>query len=587
MGRGGEFARTVRLGDFIAVGCPKLEAADWMRGLSWEETKDKLGKGGHDAGRVWIFAHMNEGDIVLVPDSQKKTVMICRVTGSYYYEQNVTGLCDYKHRRKVELLKEMPRKRLSEKLRNSLGSLVTVGNMNGHGDEIDALIKEDEEDLEEGEYNIPLSERRIITQSCGRTVKDLCEKIDKNRLNARPEFQREYVWEDKPKLRSRLIESVLLTLPIPAIYTAEEQDGREIVIDGQQRLLTLYHFRNKQTQFKLTGLEVLSELNGYTYSDLGNKADEVIKKLGQVFGDLQERIDEYALQVTRISKDSQEDIKFDVFERLNRGSVKLTEQELRNCVYRGNFNSLLRQLASHPDFLRLEGLEKPDSRMRDAERILRFFAFCDKGEKNYKSPLKKFLNDYLKPKQNLSEKELAEKERQFKKCVEMCQTVFGKHAFRKAYLDAENNFSLDYERNLNEGIFDVQMYCFMEYEKRQVVERAEVIKDAFYDIVAGDQTFIETVEKGTYDSERVKKRIEIWHSKLREILDYPNNDRRLYTYEEKRVLFDADPVCRMCHNKITVIQDAHVDHVQRYSEGGTTTKGNGQLAHRYCNLHKG
>lgn len=586
MGRGGEFSRTVRLGGFIAIGYPEFENANWMQDTDFEQTKAKLGKGGYAVGQMWIFVHINDGDVVLVPDPQKKSVLLCRTVGNYYFEQNVTGLCEYKHRRKIELIKEIPRSRLSEKLRNSLGSLLAVGSLDDHREEIELLISDSEEDIEEGQYNIPVSERRIITKPSDPTIKDLCERIDKNRLVVRPEFQREYVWDDKPKLKSRLVESVLLDLPIPVIYTAEEQDGKEIVIDGQQRILTLYHFRNKQTQFKLTGLEVLSELNGYTYSDLGNKSDEVITKISKSFGDLQERIDEYPLHFIKILKDSQEDIKFDVFERLNRGSVKLTEQELRNCIYRGNFNSLLRQLVQNRDFLSMQGLDKPDPRMKDVERLLRFFAFCERGEKNYKSPLKKFLNDYMKSKRTLSEKELTEKERLFRKCVEICQTVFGEHAFRKVYVDTENNHALGYESNLNEGVFDVQMYCFMEYEKRDVIERTEVIKDAFYDVVSMNQQFIDTIEKGTYDTERVKRRIEIWHSRLREIIGYPKNDRRLYTFEEKRTLYEMDPICSICKNKISVLADAHVDHIQRYSEGGVTSKINGQLTHRFCNLHK-
>ena len=143
-----------------------------------------------------------------------------------------------------------------------------------------------------------LTKRNIRTQPSDPTIKSLCERIDKGRLKPQADFQRKYVWDNKPKIKSRLIESVFMDVPIPTIYTAEEDDGSELVIDGQQRLLTFHSFcRNK---FRLTGLTICKELNHKSYQAL---VDIDIA--------LQDKIDDYPVRVIKILKDSDPNVKFE------------------------------------------------------------------------------------------------------------------------------------------------------------------------------------------------------------------------------------------------------------------------------------
>lgn len=603
MGARSEYIEQARLGNFIAIGWNEVGDLYWAKDISFEEAKEKLERIFKErypkkdkprsiskaVGQLLRFTKIEEDDIILVPDLPKRTLLIGRIKGNYFFDETATGFCDYKHKRNVEWIHEVPKQQFSEKLRNSIGSLQVLVKLDKYKKEIDQLIETKLEESvveEDGEYEIPLEERKVITQPGDPTIKDLCERIEKGKLIVRPEFQRQYVWRNRPKLKGKLIESVLLRFPIPVIYTAEESDGKEIVVDGQQRLLTFYEFRKKEG-FQLKGLTVLKELNGYTYTDLGTESDPLVKKLAKSFGDLQDRIDNYPLRAIKILKESQKDIKFDMFERLNRGSVTLREQELRNCIFHGNFNEFIKKLRKNKDFLKLQKLSEPHERMDDAERILRFFAFCDKTERGYKSPVRKFLNDYMGENRALPHEKLEKKEHLFKKSVEICLTVFGEHAFRRAYLGDEEDPNGRFDTKINEGLFDVQMYGFSEYEKRDIIDKAQVVRDSFLDLICGDEKFIETIEKGTYDTTKVKKRTEMWFSKLREVLGYPKNDRRLYTYEEKKALFDSNPICALCKNKISFIDDAHVDHIERYSEGGKTKIKNAQLTHRYCNLRKG
>ena len=224
---------------------------------------------------------------------------------------------------------------------------------------------EQDNDFENGEYeNLPSTERKILVDKTDPAIRAICEKVDKEKLIARADFQRKYVWEHRPIIKSRLIESILLEVPIPVIYTAEAKDNKEEVIDGQQRILTFHGYKNNK--FPLKGLTILKELNGKYFKDLPE--------------DLQDKFLDRGMTIIKILAESQKDIKFEIFVRLNRGSVRLNEQELRNCIYRGKFNDLLKELVKNADFLRLQGLNESHKRMIDAERILRFFAFCDKGE---------------------------------------------------------------------------------------------------------------------------------------------------------------------------------------------------------------
>jgi hypothetical protein len=580
----------------IAIGWSKV--GDLSR-LSDTELMDKLKKEYPDkhAQRSFntlklFYSEIKEGDIVVARKGRKTIVGIGEVIGKAFYDLSM-GKERYSGQSEDFICPNFIRIKWQDRYIDFDQMVFGMNTIQQISDrKYNALIsgsyeKEDfEDDYEEGqEYEIPLSERKIITQPSEPTINSLVDKIDKGKLEIRSFFQRKYVWEKQPIIKSRLIESVILNVPIPIIYTAEdEQSGKEVVIDGQQRLLTFHAFKNNQ--FKLKGLTILKELNGYKFKDLSDKNNPTVKEMADRLGDLQDGFCDRPLRVVKILKESHPDIKFEIFERLNRGSVKLNDQELRNCIYRGSFNELLKELAENKDFLRLQGLKNTHSRMLDIERILRFFAFCDKGERNYKSPLKKFLNDYMLQKQNISEAEMNEKRELFKKCVEICQTVFGNVAYKRVFPGNDEMPSGYIDKSLNQGIFDMHMCGFMEYGKRDVIPRAQAIKEAFLELVTSNNKFIETIEIGTYGTPQVKLRMEMWVGKLREVMGMPKDDRRLFTFEEKKRLFDQDSTCALCKNKIAYIEDAHVDHVERYSEGGKTSLSNARLTHRYCNLNR-
>ena len=203
--------------------------------------------------------------------------------------------------------------------------------------EEEKLEFEDQE--EEQPTEILPKERRVYSDKPDRSIFELYRQYQKGNLELQPEFQRLQVWDNSKS--SRLIESVLLEVPIPVIYLSEESDSKYSVIDGQQRLNAFIKFL--ENNLRLSGLTILAELNGKRFQDIPKN--------------LQDKFENATIRIIEIRKESQPDVKFEIFERLNTGAVQLNAQELRNCIYRGKYNDLLKELSEDKDFQFLLGLK--------------------------------------------------------------------------------------------------------------------------------------------------------------------------------------------------------------------------------------
>lgn len=415
--------------------------------------------------------------------------------------------------------------------------------------------------------------RKVITQSSDPSVGSLLSKFTNGDLTVQPEFQREYVWDAKKA--SRLIESALLGIPLPIVYLSEESDAKEHVIDGQQRLTSLFSFIIGKLpdgkDFKLSGLEVFPELNGKTYKEL-DKA-------------YQQKISYFPIRTVLFQEGSDPDLKFEIFKRLNTGSVPLNDQELRNCIYRGSYNDLVHELVREPDFRFLLGNDEPNKRRKDAELILRFFAFQNWTYLKYKPPMKSFLNKDAEKYRSAPADLLDDLRQKFKTAVHLSRTVFGQHAFKR-FRPGGSARSADghWEPNkFNASLFDVVMFMFADADKNLVVRNADAIREALIELMSANTEFIAAIELSTSSVQAVQKRFDLWRHEFSKIVKAGDSERRLFTLAEKKQLFDANPVCGICGNHIRDLDDAAVDHVQQFSQGGPTTLENGRLTHRYCN----
>lgn len=297
-----------------------------------------------------------------------------------------------------------------------------------------------------------------------------------------PEFQRGFVWDVKDA--SRFVESLLLGLPVPSIFLSKEADtGKLLVVDGQQRLLSLRYFYDgiwepNKREFALRGVDPTFE--GRTYKKL--RAED------------RRRLDDAILHVTIFKQDEpSEDLSgiYQVFERLNSGGKKLTPQEIRSAVHHsGGMRKLLEELNANHDWRAIYGQE--DGRMRDQELVLRFLAFYYDSDK-YKSPLVWFLNSFMGRHKDLDTEEAADMRKVFSDTIHTVHEVIGAGAFRPI-------------RALNAAVFDSVMVGLARRLKRAPITHLDEFKAKYEDLLK-NRDFLDACGRGTAGEERVKTRI--------------------------------------------------------------------------------
>lgn len=341
---------------------------------------------------------------------------------------------------------------------------------------------------------IPVRDRKVATQPYDLAVQSLVEQIRGNTiflrpLSERPSFQRRYVWTNI--LASKLIESILLNVPIPPCYLSQNEDYELDVIDGQQRLFSIYRFLDNQ--FPLTGLEVLVELNGLRFHEITSK--------------LQRQLKTHTLRCVLITNESHPEIKFDVFERLNTNTVPLNAQELRNCIYRGSLNSLLKEAVDNAQWLQILGKKQADKRMRDEELVLRFFAFQLAGLATYRTPLKHWLNGVAKSGMKYSEEKIAELRDVWDKTINVSLVWF----------DPTECYRREGSRAINRALFDLTALFA---SKIEVKEAAQIKKDfrKRYTALLKNEEFEDLISRSVDHTKRTKRRFEMWDEAFEGIL---------------------------------------------------------------------
>src|SRR5690348_12285887 len=277
----------------------------------------------------------------------------------------------------------------------------------------------------------------------------------------RPDFQRYEVWT--PQKKSKLIESILLDLPIPQIYLAQEADETSVVVDGQQRLMALIRYLADE----------------YALKDVHHQIAD--RRFSQLPAVLRERIENYKLTTVEILNNSDPEVKFLLFRRLNEGATSLNDQELRNSVHRGEYNEFLKTLAkekSWREILNLRGKE-PHKRMVDVELVLRFIAFRDQSYMTH--PDKKtsqFLDTQMVAGQRYKKRDYDKARTSFRAAIELAQSVYGKRACRRFVAGSEDAPNGSWDNKINRALMDVQLWGFTRYPKGNFVTKADALFDA-------------------------------------------------------------------------------------------------------------
>ena len=417
--------------------------------------------------------------------------------------------------------------------------------------------------------NQEIDTQKRISRDVGDTpVKQFRDDRDAGYLELQPHYQRRSVWDAKKK--SRLIESAILGIPLPAIYLSEESDGRYSVIDGQQRLTAFFDFIDPKPGFKLSSED--KSLNG--------------KKFTALTEDLRRRILTYTIRTITFHKGADENLKYKIFERLNSGAVSLNAQEMRNCVYHGAYNDLLHALSVDKDFKKLMGYDSPHPRMGDVELVLRFSAFFFQTDLRYKSPIKKFLDNEMAERRDISEKQQKELEEAFKNACWLCSSLFEKgEAFRRFVPGNAENPAGHWDTSVfNVSLYDILMGGFARTPRNLATSNLDAIREALIQLMATDQEFIDSITKSTSSTKVVNFRFDKWRTTLKQILGDKREEPRCFSRELKDKLYKQNRTCRICGNRIAHVDDAAVDHIEQYWRGGKTIPENARLVHRHCNL---
>jgi len=325
-----------------------------------------------------------------------------------------------------------------------------------------------------------------------RTIHDICRRIDKSQYILDPDFQRDFIWPLEKQ--RKLIESLLMRIPLPVFYLAERNDGKIIVVDGLQRITTIHRFINDA--FSLQGLDIHGKaLEGKKFKDLPPK--------------LQTRIEDTNLIVYIVDEKVPERAKLDIFTRVN-GGIPLTRQQMRNCMYVGSATILLKELANSPSFIEATDKGLSNKTMRDRELINRYLAFSIFGEKKYKGYMDDYLSDALKHVNDLPSMEIERIRRSFTASMKINHYIFGKNAFRKHTPDSTRSV-------INASLFDVFSVLMGKVDEGLAFENADEIHEKFNRLMK-DEVFIKSISLSTNSVQHVMKRFEIARNDFKGII---------------------------------------------------------------------
>lgn len=340
--------------------------------------------------------------------------------------------------------------------------------------------------------NIPPEQRKLNTETYDFTVSTINDYIKDNHIKI-PKFQRGYVWNRSQA--SRLIESLIIQCPIPVVFLSQNTDETLSVIDGNQRLNSINLYLEED--FALQGLTAYPELDGFKFSELDPRFQRHIKNR--------------TIRCIVILKDTHPQIKFDVFERLNTGSVKLNAQELRHGIHHGSLMNLLEKLRKNETWKEVSGY-KNDKRMKSEELILRFFSLSEYW-RTYQKPLSGFLSSYSERYQNADKDKIAELKGNFESTIQIANDLYGKLAFRTFDRELKNS-------KFNAALFDAEMIAFFELDLTpkdiQTLKNKDVVKKTVK--LFEDEKFLKQISQATTDKNAVLSRIRTFQTFLKNLL---------------------------------------------------------------------
>ena len=351
---------------------------------------------------------------------------------------------------------------------------------------------EDPEDLDlgassRGDY--PTDD--ILIRNENRTIYEVYRRMNSNSYILDPDFQRDFIWSNDKQ--SKLVESVVMRIPLPVFYLAEDTEGRMVVVDGLQRLSTFRRFLADELELVLPDRE---NLHGKKFSELSPKFQNRVEDLNLVFYIIDSKVPERA--------------RLDIFERVNSG-VPLTRQQMRNSLYMGKATRLLRDEANTDIFKSATGGSLNWKKMRDREFVNRFCGFRILDLHEYTGDMDEFLAECLCRMNEFSDSDLASLSNEFRTSLSSNYFLFAEHAFRRHERHQEHCGVL------NAAFWDVMSTGLSNYDGALIERFANDIRDAVHELLR-DEDFITSIRYGPNDVRKVRYRFEVTRNKFSQIL---------------------------------------------------------------------
>lgn len=343
-------------------------------------------------------------------------------------------------------------------------------------------------------------QRELITSVVDYNLTTLSDLITSKAIDLAPEYQRRFRWD--PVRQSKLIESLLMNVPVPPIFLNEDTYGQYSVIDGKQRLNSIHEFM--RGRLRLSGLEIFSDINGATFDDLPLKLQTVVKTRP-------------TLRVIIILRQSDEDVKFEVFQRLNTGGVRLNPQEIRNSTCTGTLNNLIIDLSVNKGFHRLLGIKNKEKsaiyqEMRDAEFVLRYFTFRDTWQ-SFKGGMRRCMDRYMATNRHLSDTDIDLMRGDFLNTLNVVEAGFGPHAFHRWQPERGQ-----WRQQVLASLYDAQMFACRGLDSQLVQAKQDEIVTAMKGLCSKTK-FRQAIDSATNTPTYFRDRINFLSQELAAILD--------------------------------------------------------------------
>ncbi len=355
---------------------------------------------------------------------------------------------------------------------------------------------------EEFEILEPFDVSRIDIESTTLSMQNIIDRLKHGELELDTEFQRAAgVWG--VERQSRLIESILIRFPLPAFYFDSSQDTKWLIVDGLQRIFTIKNFVVDK-KLKLEGLEFL---NNPTFT--GKTFDELPR-------DFQRRLNETKITAYLIKATTPDEVKYNLFKRINTGGLSLTPQEIRHALNQGVPAKFVKKLADLEEFRSATAFSISSKRMEDRDFATRFLAFYIKNYSEYQPDLDSFLNEQMAATANYSEAEQDSIALKFQKALFYSQEIWGKFAFRK-----QLNFD-ERRRPINKALFEVITVNFARRslsELSWLITNKEQVQNELISAFTSDRAFFDSFTMSTGSKNAVIKRHGTFNLLIKNLLE--------------------------------------------------------------------